>query len=509
MSQVERPALRVSGIKKSFGGVPVLHSVSFDVPVGHVTALAGENGAGKSTLMKIITGQLKADAGDVFTFNEKLIQGDPRISARAGVSIVPQELSPYPDLTIYENLFVGRELHNSLGLLKRSEMKRKAQEMLEVFGLNLDAGISMNQLSVAVTQLVEIVKATSWGAKILLLDEPTSAIPDREVDRLYKVVKTLRSQGVAMIYTTHRMVEIQELADSVVVLRDGNLVLDVPIKEAKEETIIRAMVGRDIEKLSSQQFTYKGERRIVVSDLVIDKKSPEVSFEIAPGEILGLGGLIGAGRTELVEAIFGIRRSRSGTVQVDGKEIDRSSPTASIKAGLAFVPEDRKGSGLVLSRSVVENASLPHLRHFGFKGWINFDQRKTVVTDVVNSVNLKSRGLSQIVGALSGGNQQKIVLARWLTQEAKLLILDEPTRGVDVGARGEIYSIIRKLADSGLSVLLVSSDMPELIGMSHRVLVIRGGGIVGELNRQELDSEDAQLQIFKYASGQISEEQHV
>ena len=496
------PALLVDKLQKAFGGVPVLHSISFEVPRGHVMALAGENGAGKSTLMKIVSGQIRADSGEVHIFNKTLTQGDPRASRRAGISIVPQELAPYADLSIYENLFVGREIHNRLGLLNRSQMIKEAQKMLEIFGLNIDSRIHMNHLSVAVTQLVEITKATSWGASILLLDEPTSAIPDHEVDQLYSVIRTLRDQGVAMVYTTHRMAEIQELADSVVVLRDGNLVLDVPIKAAKEETIIRAMVGRDLEALRPENTREDALIRLQVKNLQVERRSPDVSLEIKAGEILGLGGLIGAGRTEIVEAIFGIRRSYAGEIMLDGKSIKRCSPAESIRAGFAFVPEDRKGAGLVLSRSVLENTSLPHLGKFTRAGWINLDARKTAVDKVVTSVNLRSRGLDQIVETLSGGNQQKIVLARWLTQEAHVLILDEPTRGVDVGARGEIYSIIRELASSGISVLLVSSDMPELIGLSHRVLVIRAGGIVGKLDRDQLDREDAQVQIFKYASGQ-------
>lgn len=502
-------ALQVDGIKKSFGGVPVLHAVSFNVPSGHVTALAGENGAGKSTLMKIISGQTRADVGTVTLFGQTLEQGDPRVSRRSGVSIVPQELSPYPDLSIYENLFVGREIRNKLGLLNHLEMQKRATEMLEVFGLNLNPKIKMHRLSVAVTQLVEITKATSWGARILLLDEPTSAIPDKEVDQLYKVVRALREQDVAMIYTTHRMIEIQELADSVVVLRDGNLVLNVPISDADETKIVRAMVGRDLEKLISAKININAKKRIDISNLQVDRKSKPFSLEIAEGEILGLGGLIGAGRTEIVESIFGIRKARSGVIVIDGVGVTTGNPSESIKAGMAFVPEDRKGAGLVLSRSVVDNTSLPHIGDFSRSGWVNFGLRNTVVNNVVESVNLRSRGLSQLVGTLSGGNQQKIVLARWLTQSVKLLILDEPTRGVDVGARGEIYSIIRRLANDGMSVLLISSDMPELIGMSHRVLVIRGGAIAGEMNREELNQDDAQIKIFEYASGQVMEGRNV
>ena len=305
------------------------------------------------------------------------------------------------------------------------------------------------------------------------------------------------------------MVEIQEIADSVVVLRDGNLALNVPISEADESRIVRSMVGRDLEKLASTKLAANAPKRIAIRNLQIGKKSTPVSFDIAAGEILGLGGLIGAGRTEIAETIFGIRPARNGSILVEGVEIDTGTPSASIKAGLAFVPEDRKGAGLVLTRSVVDNVSLPHIGEFSKAGWVNSRSRNSAVAKVVESVNLRSRGLSQLTGTLSGGNQQKIVVARWLTHEVKLLILDEPTRGVDVGARGEIYSIIRRLADDGMSVLLISSDMPELIGMSNRVLVIRGGAVVGEMSRSELDQENAQIKIFQYASGQVTEEINV
>jgi ribose transport system ATP-binding protein len=502
----DTPALSVEEISKSFGGVPVLHSVSLQVASGHLTALAGENGAGKSTLMKIISGQLKADSGAIFLFGNHLEQGDPRISRRAGVAIVPQELAPYPDLTIYENLFVGREIHSSIGFLNRNEMKKQAAAMLEVFGLDINPEIKMANLSVAVTQIVEIVKATSSGARLLLLDEPSSAIPEAEVEHLFEVIKKLREHGVAMIYTTHRMSEIQELADSVVVLRDGNSALDVTIEKANEDTIIRAMVGRDLEKLEFHSSVKNNQNRLVVKNLQLDKNSPLVNFEIKSGEILGLGGLIGAGRTEIAESIFGIRSIKSGEIFIYGEKLTKHNPKECINAGMAFVPEDRKGSGLILMRSVLENGSLPHLDTFSKLGWINSTLRKKSVEEATNSVRLKSRGLGQLVGTLSGGNQQKIVLARWLTNETKILILDEPTRGVDVGARGEIYSIIRSLADSGMAVLLISSDMPELIGLSDRVLVIRGGGIVSEMTREQLNAENAQVEIFRAASAQIMDD---
>jgi ribose transport system ATP-binding protein len=497
-------ALEVRGLAKSFGGVPVLRGVSFAVRAGTLTVLAGENGAGKSTLMKIVTGQLAPDQGEVWVQGERLAQADPRAARALGVGIVPQELAPYPDLTVYENLFVGRELRTRAGLLDRRRMVAEARRMLAVFDVDIDPRTRMGRLSVALTQLVEIAKATTWGAKVLLLDEPTSAIPDREVARLHAVVRKLKEQGVAMVYTTHRMSEIEELADHVVVLRDGQLVLDEPASQTSEQSIVRAMIGRDLDTLFPTVAPPHEEVALEVRDLALERNAPGVTFNVRRGEILGIGGLVGAGRTELLEALFGIRRSARGEVVVAGKPVRRNAPAESIRAGVALVPEDRKGAGLVLSRSVLDNGSLPHLSSFTTAGWIRGRRRRGAVKAATERVALRSRGMDQLAGTLSGGNQQKLVLARWLTHDTKVLLLDEPTRGVDVGARGEIYRIIRDLAASGLAVVLVSSDMPELIGLSHRALVLRGGQVAGELSRADLDREDVQEVMFRLASGQQS-----
>jgi ribose transport system ATP-binding protein len=496
------PALEVQDLHKAYGGVPVLRGVSFSLHPGTLVALAGENGAGKSTLMKIATGQVRPDAGQVLIDDQVLAHPDPLHVRKLGVAIVPQELAPYPDLTVYENLFVGREKRTAAGTLNRRAMIADAREMLAVFDVDVDPRTRMNRLSVALTQIVEIAKATTWGAKVLFLDEPTSSIPEREVDRLYAVVRKLKQQGVAMLYTTHRMAEIQELADEVVVLRDGQLVLDAPLAETTEDGIVRAMIGRDLGDLFPETTPGTSEVGLRVGGLQVERGGPLVDLTVNKGEILGLGGLVGAGRTELVEALFGIRRSFDGTVEVNGHPVPRNAPAQTIRAGVALVPEDRKGAGLVLTRSVLDNGSLPHLSSFSTAGWIQGRKRRAAVEKATTSVSLRARSLDQTVGTLSGGNQQKVVLARWLIHNTQVLLLDEPTRGVDVGARGEIYSIIRDLAASGLAVVLVSSDMPELIGLSHRVLVVRAGGIAGELTRADLDRDDAQEQIFRLASGQ-------
>lgn len=495
-------ALHVDHVAKAFGGVPVLRGVSFDLHPGELTVLAGENGAGKSTLMKIVTGQLKADSGEVTVDGTALQHADPKFARSLGVGIVPQELAPYPELTIYENLFVGRELKTSLRTLDRRGMARQAREMLATFGVDVDTRTRMGDLPIALVQLVEIAKATTWGAKVLLLDEPTSAIPDREVERLYAVVRRLKKQGVAMLYTTHRMAEITELADHVVVLRDGQLVLNAPLADTTPDGIVHAMIGRELDNLFPPITPAGNEIGLSVHGLQLHPDGPVVDLVACRGEILGLGGLVGAGRSETVEAIFGIRRSVAGTIDVNGRAVRRGRVGDAISAGISLVPEDRKGAGLVLTQSVLDNGSLPHLGAFASAGWLRNRKRSSAVTDATRSVRLKSSGLGQLVGNLSGGNQQKIVLARWLTQNCSVLLLDEPTRGVDVGARGEIYTIIRDLAAEGLTVILVSSDMPELIGLSHRVLVMRSGGVAGELSRDQLDADDVQERIFRFASGQ-------
>lgn len=497
-------ALEIRDLVKGFGGVPVLKAVSFSVRAGEVTVLAGENGAGKSTLINIVTGQLRQDAGQVLIYGEELPHPDPSAARALGVGIIPQELSPYPDLTVYENLFVGRELRTSLGLLDRRKMIAEAKEMLEAFGADIDPRRVMGSLSVALTQVVEIVKSTTWGVKVLLLDEPTSAITGQEVERLYRVVRRLKEQGVAMVYVTHRMAEIEELADDVVVLRDGILVLDEPSSNVDERAIVHAMIGRELAEMFPDVHPSSADVALEVEGLQLHRGGPRIDLSVRRGEILGLGGLVGAGRTEILEALFGIRPSVHGSVRIAGKDVRRNDPAGSIAAGVAFVPEDRKGAGLVLSMSVLDNGSLPHLEMFSVAGWMR-RSRRAAVSAATDSVQLQARSIDQMAGTLSGGNQQKVVLARWLTQHASVLLLDEPTRGVDVGARGEIYNIVRDLAQEGLAVILASSDMPELMGLSHRVLVIRDGKASGEMSREELDQDDAQERVFRLASGQVTE----
>jgi ribose transport system ATP-binding protein len=497
---VATAAIDCHGIRMSFGGIPVLKGISLALEPGTVTALAGENGAGKSTLMKIASGQYKPDEGTVEVRGEHLHAGDIQAAHRLGVAIVPQELASIPEMTVYENLFVGRELR-SVGLLNRGAMVRKAREFLEPFGLEIDPAARMGSLPVGIRQIIEIVKATSRGAKVLLLDEPTSAIAEQEVERLYSVVRSLRDQGVAMLFTTHKMEEIRAMADRVVVLRDGNLVEDKPLAELSDDDIVEAMIGRELEDMFPGIGSPQEEVALTVQDLVIGHGTEPVSFSVRRGEILGLAGLVGAGRTELMESIFGMRHASGGSVTVGGRKVPLGNPAAAITAKIALVPEDRKGAGAVLSMSVLDNASLPRIKTFTNAGWINNRKRSGSIGDIMRSMNLKSRGLGQTMETLSGGNQQKVVFGRWLTGPVDVLLLDEPTRGVDVGARSEIYRIVVDLAAQGMAVVMASSDMPEILSLSHRALVMRGLTVAGELSKDELLDPSAQDKIFRLASG--------
>ncbi|WP_217548657.1 sugar ABC transporter ATP-binding protein [Streptomyces sp. GbtcB6] len=494
-------ALECRGLAKAFGGIPVLRGVSLNLAPGTVTALAGENGAGKSTLMKIVSGQVRPDTGDVLVGGEVLRLADARTARELGVGIVPQELAPILDMTVYENLFAGRELKRRSGLLDRRRMAAQAREMLEVFGVDIDPHAPMRRLTVALQQIVEITKTTSWGASVVLLDEPTSAISGHEVERLYGVVDKLRERGVAMLYTTHKMEEIRALADRVVVLRDGALVEDRPSAEITDDEIVHAMIGRDLEDLFPVLPTPGTDIALQVRGLHTAGCPKPVDLEVRAGEIVGLAGLVGAGRTEFLEALFGARASTAGEITVSGTPVRRHSAAASIGAGMAFVPEDRKGAGLVLGMSVLDNGTLPRLPDFSLAGWLRGSARTAAVDTAMASVHLRSKGLRQQVGTLSGGNQQKVVLARWLTGHVKVLLLDEPTRGVDVGARSEIYRIVTDLAASGMAVVMASSDMAEILGLAHRVHVIRDGSVAGSLERAELSSPDAQSRIFRLAAG--------
>jgi ribose transport system ATP-binding protein len=488
-------------LQKSFGGVPVLKGVSLSLAPGTITALSGENGAGKSTMMKIASGQYKPDAGRVLVRGQELSAGNPSAAVGLGIAIVPQELASVLDTTVYENIFLGRELRTRFGLLDRSRMIRTARELLEAFGVSIRPTARMGSLPVGLRQIVEIVKATNTGARVLLLDEPTSAIAEREVARLIGVMRELRNRGVAILFTTHKMEEIREVADRVIVLRDGGLVLDEALVDLSDDDIVTAMIGRELDDLFPELPAAGTETVLTLSGFAVAPAGAPLDLEVKRGEIVGLAGLVGAGRTELVEAIFGIRPVMAGTITVNGHNVRPGSPSAAIDAGIALVPEDRKGAGAVLSMSILQNGTLPRLGKFSTLGWLHGRSRRDAIGESMKSVSLRSRGLDQEMETLSGGNQQKVVFARWLTDDVDVLLLDEPTRGVDVGARSEIYRIITELSASGMAVIMASSDLPEILSLSHRALVMREQTVVAQLDRADLADPNVQDRIFRLASG--------
>ncbi|MFD5599239.1 sugar ABC transporter ATP-binding protein [Leucobacter sp. NPDC058333] len=492
--------LECEGIIKGFGGVPVLRGISLSLEAGTITALAGENGAGKSTLMKIASGQYRPDAGTVEVQGTPLPAGNAQAAHRLGVAIVPQELASILELSVYENLFIGRELRGPLGL-RRGAMIEQAREQLAVFGLTTDPRKRMGDLPVGIRQIIEIVKATNTGASVILLDEPSSAISEREVGRLLEVMGLLRDRGVALLFTTHKMEEIRAIADRVIVLRDGELVRDELLVNLTDDDIVTAMIGRELEDLFPERGVPSDEVVLELDALQVAGASAPISLQVRRGEIVGLAGLVGAGRTELMETVFGVRRPDAGEVRVRGTRVKPGEPAAAIVAKMALVPEDRKGSGAVLPMSVLDNGTLPGLSQFSLAGFLRQRARREKVGEVMESVRLRSRGLDQSLETLSGGNQQKVVLARWLTDDVDVLLLDEPTRGVDVGARSEIYRIIVDLAASGMAVLMASSDMPEILSLSHRALVLRDGAVAGELTAADLSRAEVQDRIFRLASG--------
>jgi ribose transport system ATP-binding protein len=493
------------GLHKAFGGIPVLKGVDLDLHPGEVVALAGENGAGKSTLMKIIAGQVTADSGELVVGGVPHHHFGQVAAARSGIAIVPQELAPVPDMTVAENIFLGREVTRAGVLLRGREMRARARRLLQDFGLDLDPRTPMRELTVAVQQIVEIIKITTVGARVILLDEPSSAISTREVERLYAIIDRLRAEGAAIVLTTHKMEEIRATADRVIVLRDGRLIVDVPAADITDDGIVTAMIGRELEDLFPERVTgTTGDTVLALEEVTVEGFNAQVSLRVRAGEIVGLAGLVGAGRTELLEAVFGVRRRTAGRVLVDGKVVRAHTPRSAIAADVAFVPEDRKRTGLVLTMSIRDNGILPHLSSFSFGSWIRQRRATARIDEIMRGMRLKRSSLSQSVSLLSGGNQQKVVLGRWLTGGIRVLLLDEPTRGVDIGARSEMYRIIVDLAASGVAVLMASSDMAEVIGLSHRVLVLRDGATAAELSAEALD-DTAQDVIFRHAAGLVSD----
>ena len=481
--------LEIKHISKAFPNVQALNDVSLDIHPGEILALVGENGAGKSTLLKIINGDYQQDSGTLTLNGEKLSFSNPRQAREAGIRVIYQEPEIVPGIDVPENIWVG-ELPKRFGLIDRRTLNEKAQRRLKEYGFEnvLPIHLMGDELSAAQRQIVEIMRALKSGVRFLALDEPTSSLTDEEVQRLFTLVRRLRDEGVAIIYVSHRLNEIKELCNRIAILRDGSLVAVKPASELAESEIVNMMVGREISDIFQRNPAATEQEALRVEDLYSNWHDG-VSFHINAGEVVGFSGLIGAGRTELAKVIFGELPKNSGHIFISGEEITVHRPDQAIAKGIGFAPEDRKREGLILMRSVLENASmaiLPQLSRFHF---VRSSLEKKVVGSFIENLKVRTPSLDQEVGKLSGGNQQKVVLARWLAARPKVLILDEPTRGIDVGAKAEIYHLIDDLANEGLAIMFISSELPEILGLSDRIYVMQNGRITGELSAANATEE--------------------
>ena len=487
--------LQMMNCRKEFPGVVALDDVSFYVRRGEVHGLMGENGAGKSTIMKILAGLLPLDGGEILYDNQPFFPRNPKDALEKGISMIHQELNMIPDMTVEENLFIGREKTASFGVVKKRELYHDALDEIAALGINLNPHEKVKNLSVAQMQMIEIMKATSCNADIIIMDEPTSAITDAEVEKLFEIIALLKKKNKAIIYISHKMDEIFHICDHVTVLRDGKLIDSRPIKAIDEQSLISLMVGRELKDMYVKDAYAKEEPALCetvleVEGLCCEGVFEDVSFRLKRGEILGVSGLMGAGRTEIMESIFGLRKVTGGRIRIHGKEINVKSPKTAIKNGIAFITEDRKQYGLNLVGSVKTNCSIAYLKKILRGNFVvNSKEEVRVVDGYIDALKIKTPTRETPVNSLSGGNQQKVVIAKWLMGEPDIIIMDEPTRGIDVGAKSEIYKIMDQLVRSGKSIIMISSEMPELIGMSDRIIVVHAGKVKGEFKCEECNQE--------------------
>ncbi|WP_217240303.1 sugar ABC transporter ATP-binding protein [Streptomyces sp. AC555_RSS877] len=488
--------LRIEGIRKAFPGVIALDGVDFDLRRGEVHVLLGENGAGKSTLIKMLSGAYTPDGGRILAGGEEVRIHGAQDSERLGIATIYQEFNLVPDLTVAENIFLGRQPRR-LGMIDRKRMEADAAVLLERVGVNVSPRARVRELGIARLQMVEIAKALSLNTRVLIMDEPTAVLTSEEVEKLFSIVRRLREDGVGIVFITHHLEEIAALGDRVMVIRDGRSVGQVPA-DTSEDELVRLMVGRSIEQ------QYPRERAsaeagaaaalLTVEGLTRDGVFHDVTFEVHAGEVVGIAGLVGAGRTEVVRAVFGADPYDKGAVKVFGASVPKDDVNAAMGAGIGLIPEDRKGQGLVLDASVEENLGLVTMRSATRGGLVDLKGQRAAAARIAEQLGVRMAGLGQHVRTLSGGNQQKVVIGKWLLAETKVLILDEPTRGIDVGAKVEIYQLINELTAAGAAVLMISSDLPEVLGMSDRVLVMAQGRIAGELSADEA-TQDAVMAL--------------
>lgn len=502
---VTEALLEVEGIGKSFPGVRALHNVNFRLHAGEVLVLVGENGAGKSTLMKILSGIYQRDTGSIRVAGEEVEISGPAAAQALGISIIHQEMNLMPDLTVAQNIFIGREPRTGPFLNERA-LNRQTQDLLDDLGIKLDAKLLVGDLTVAKQQMVEIAKALSFDARVLIMDEPTSALTDTEVETLFSLIESLRTNGTGIVYISHRMEELKRLADRVTVLRDGEHIGDLDRDEIDVPTIIEMMVGRAINASARPQSSDHGSDDVVlrVSGLSTRALLRDVSFELRRGEILGFAGLMGAGRTETARAIIGADPRRSGTIEVNGKPVSIHQPADAVRHGIGYLSEDRKRFGLMLEQSVTFNTALASLPDYtGPIGIVQEGKARKVATRYIDELSTKTPSTEQIVKLLSGGNQQKVVIAKWLARDCDILIFDEPTRGIDVGAKEEIYRLLQKLAAAGKSIIVISSELPEILRLAHRIIVMANGRVTSTLTNEDA----SQAKIMEYATHLVADEE--
>ena len=497
------PIIELRGIAKAFAGIRVLEQVSFDVRPGEVHALLGENGAGKSTLIKIMGGVHQADEGQILIKGQPRHFSTPKDASEHGIAIVYQELLLFPELSVAENIFLGHAPQQGLGRLDWEQMRQRSRELLlELESGHIDVDAPVGNLSVANRQRVEIAKALSQNAEVVIMDEPTASLAEGDVQQLLRIVRRLRDRGVGIVYISHKLPEIFALADRVTVLRDGQRIGCSAIAEVDEPTLVSQMVGRSIDQLFPKQPARLGEPLLELRQVSCGETVQDISFTLRAGEILGIAGLVGSGRTELALTIFGVTPATSGEVRIQGNPVHIRNPQQARDLGLAYVPEDRGTQGLVRPQNIAQNIAHTILDKLSRFFLMDHQAEREMAQDSITRLGIRARGPEQTVRQLSGGNQQKVVLAKWLATQPRILIMDEPTRGIDVGAKSEIHALMSRLAGEGLAVLMISSELPEVLGMSDRVLVMHGGRLVGEFDRASATPEAVGAAMTLSQSGQ-------
>ena len=480
--------IELKDIHKSFYGVEVLHGVNFVLQSGSVHALMGENGAGKSTLMKVIAGVHTADSGKVFLDNKEVEISSPAKARELGIAMIHQELSSELEMSVAENIYLGRE-PGRFGMVDYRQLYHQTDELLKNLGIHLNPRTKMKRLRVADQQMVEIAKALSADVRLIIMDEPTSSLTDTEVDKLFDIINNLKKRGVSILFVSHKINEVRRIADRVHILRDGEYIATLKKEEITEEAIIKSMVGRTLENIFVKQYAEIGEIALEVRNLCTKNFLKNISFNVRKGEIVGFAGLVGAGRSEVMRAVFGLDAISEGEILIDGKPVRINSPSDAIKHGLGLVPEDRKHDGLILGMSVMKNGSIVMLDKLSKHGLINDALEYETIESYVEKLSIKTPSMEKEVKDLSGGNQQKVVVAKWLANNPQILIVDEPTRGIDVAAKKEIHNLISNLAKSGVAIIMISSEMPEVLGMCDRIYVMHEGRIRSELCREEATQE--------------------